>query len=298
MAKAAKKSDPASMVMDVKPLKREGIHIRVIGRTPLIYHAVAMKAMGALLLPRGPMNAAAKAENIKHDPLGEYRDSVYKWNVAGAPTRLVVPAVFFKSAMMSAALRLPGIAKTEVAQLVWVTGQRPYIDNIAVWGKPELKMDVVRLSGATNAPDIRTRAVLREWCAEFDITYATPLLTATAVGNLLSTAGMICGIGDYRQEKGKGSFGQFDMGPSDEEWAEVTRQGKAVQDEALQNPDYYDDQTSTLMEWFQEEIIRRGREDAITKVSEETGFEPVDDDDDFTPPPRANGRGKTGRATA
>jgi hypothetical protein len=295
MAKAAKKTE-TSMVMEIKSLARSHIGVRVIGMTPLIYHAVAMKAMGALLLPSGPMNAAAKAENIKHDPIMEYRDSVYKWDIESVKTRLMVPAVFFKSAMMSAALRIPGATKASIAQLVWVLGTDDFEqpDKIAIYGRPKLRMDVVRLSGITNAPDIRTRAILPTWCAEFSISFATPLLTTAAVGNLLATAGMICGIGDYRQEKGKGSFGQFDINPPQARWDAIVKLDKAVQDAALEAPECFDDQTEILLKWFNEEIIRRGREEAITRVSEETGIPPNDEypDEDMPPPPRPNGRGR------
>ena len=40
--------------------------------------------------------------------------------------------------------------------------------------------------------------------------YATPALSANAISALLYNAGIMCGIGDNRQEKGKGSYGTFE----------------------------------------------------------------------------------------
>lgn len=273
MAKVPTKKTDDNLVMDIKPLRSQSVEFLILGTTPLIYHAVAQKAWQELLLPRGRMNDAAKAENIKHDPIAEYRNSVYQWSHERAATRLMVPATMFKGAMMEAAVRLPGVAKTEIAQLVWVTGDRDLdIDSVAIYGKPELRMDIVRMSDIGKTPDVRTRACLREWCCRIVVRFATPLLTATAIGNLLATSGMICGIGDYRQQKGKGSNGQFDLvDVHDAEalarWEAVTRQDKAVQDHALANPETYDRQTDDVLAWFATEITRRGRDASVTRSS-------------------------------
>ena len=50
----------------------------VKGMTPLIYNAMSAKVRGELLLPKGKKSAAEKATTLKHDPLAEYRASVYR----------------------------------------------------------------------------------------------------------------------------------------------------------------------------------------------------------------------------
>ena len=70
-------------------------------------------------------------------------------------------------------------------------------------------------------------------------------------------------VGDFRQEKGKGSFGCFDvvtedsMGGYQELWDELMLEGREAQKEALDNPVYADEQTAELMEFIQQERARR-----------------------------------------
>lgn len=271
MAKVAKASTDDNVVQ-VPPIERQTIRVRIMGATPLIYHAVSMKAQRELLMPRGRLNSAAKAENMKHDPVAEYRDSFYTCEQDSRPTRLMVPATMFKGAILSAALRIPGVMKTEIGQLVWVVGNDPdFKDEISIWGRPMLRMDIVRMADKQRTPDVRTRGCLQHWCCEFGLRFATPLLTARAVARLLDTAGMVSGIGDWRPEKGKGDYGSFDV--IDHEDAEqmkafesIQRQDRQRQDEAILNPVAMNSQTLELLDWFNSEVTKRGREKAVTST--------------------------------
>lgn len=209
---------------------------------------------------------------MKHDPIAEFRDSFYTCQEDDRVTRLIVPSTMFKGAILSAALRIPGVMKTEIGQLVWVVGNDPeFIDEISVWGLPMLRMDVVRMAGQQHIPDIRTRGCLSHWCCEFGIRFATPLLTQRAVGNLLVTAGMVSGICDWRPEKGKGDYGSFDVVDHEDAaqmqaFEAIQRQGRQVQDEAILNPTAMNAQTLELLDWFDAEVKKRGREKAVTSA--------------------------------
>jgi hypothetical protein len=69
------------------------------------------------------------------------------------------------------------------------------------------------------------------------------------------------GLGDYRQEKGKGNFGSFRVisaDDQDDEWDDlVANHGRAAQEKALENPAYADSDTEDLMNFFEEEVMRR-----------------------------------------
>ena len=100
------------------------------------------------------------------------------------------------------------------------------------------------------------------WVAEVDIAFVTPTLSAHSIVSLLSNAGVIVGIGDFRQEKGRGSYGCFAVAGQDGgEWAdyiaEIKQEGRAVQEEALINPEYADDETMELMDMLMDERQRR-----------------------------------------
>jgi hypothetical protein len=159
--------------------------------------------------------------------------------------------------MATAALETPGVTKTSVQRLIFLPQQR-----INVWGKPYLKMDVVRSADMAKTPDIRTRAYLPRWCAEVDIAFVAPTLSVHSVVSLLSNAGVIVGIGDFRQEKGRGSFGTFavagdDLGDWADDWAAITAEGRLVQEAALDAPDVADDETAELMAIMSDERMRR-----------------------------------------
>jgi hypothetical protein len=230
----------------------------IVGTSPLIFNRMSEKAKRSLLAPKGRMTAADKAGNIKHDPLEEYRASVYTDRSEDGPTRLMIPAPAFKGAMASTALDMPGAAKTEIGRLTWISGVA-----VPVWGIPQLRMDVVRMADASHTPDIRTRACLAQWAAVATVNFVQPKLTATAVFNLLAAAGLIRGVGDFRQEKGKGSYGQFRIADeNDPEFKMVCKMGRKLQDSALSEPDFFDADSEELFTWHETEMRSRGRKAA------------------------------------
>ena len=132
----------------------------------------------------------------------EFRASPYRLRDDDAPTLIGVPASAFKGAMMTAALDLPGAAKSKIGRLLWGEG-----DLVPVFCIPEVFLAITRSADINKTPDVRSRAIVPEWAAEIAITYTTPILNETSVINLLAAAGQICGVGDWRPEKGKGTYG-------------------------------------------------------------------------------------------
>lgn len=241
-------------VLQIDALKQGRVTLRLIGTTGLYYNAMSVKAKRTLLIGGGKKTAAEKRE-LKHDPEQEFRDSVYR--MAEGPTYLGFPAPGVKAAMATAALETAGVTKTSVQRLIFLPEQR-----IKIWGRPLLKMDVVRSADMARTPDIRTRAFLPRWCAEVDIAFVSPTLSAHSVVALLANAGAIIGLGDFRQEKGKGSYGTFgvtgdDLGPWADQWAEVTEEGREVQEAAMIEPQCADQDTEELFDMLREERLRR-----------------------------------------
>jgi hypothetical protein len=157
---------------------------------------------------------------------------------------------------MTAALNQPGATKTEIAKLMSVG---PI--NVPIWGIPQLHMSVVRNSGFGHAPDMRTRAILADWCAVLHTRFVMPYIGANAVGLLLQAAGLFVGVGDGRPEKGKLEFGRFEIvGPDDPVFKRlIATAGREAQDEALRNATPYDVEAEEMLEWFDGEIKRRDR---------------------------------------
>lgn len=249
------KADASTNVLQIQPLKQGRIKLRMMGSTPLYFNSMSSKAMRDLLIGGGKKTAAQK-QHIKHNPEKEFNDSVYK--KPHGETLLCFPAPGVKGAMATAALETEGIKKASVQRLIFLPQT-----HVQIWGKPQLKIDIVRSSDMNRTPDMRTRAYLPRWCAEVDIAYVQPTLSAHSIVSLLTNAGAIVGIGDFRQEKGRGSFGTFQvlsedsMGSFQKDWDELMLEDRDVQQEALDNPEFADEQTAELMQFMQEERSRR-----------------------------------------
>jgi hypothetical protein len=249
---AVKKAEVGELQIDA--LKQGRIKLKLVGTTPMYMNSMSIKAKRDLLIGGGRKTAVQKKE-IKHDPENEFRASAH--TKRDGETLLCFPAPGVKSAMATAALETAGVTKSSVQRLIFLPEQK-----IQVWGKPCLKMDVVRSADMNKTPDIRSRCYLPRWVAEVDIAFVTPTLSAHAVISLLANAGVIVGLGDFRQEKGRGSFGTFavagdNLGDWADYWAEVTKEGRAVQQAAMDDPEYADDDTIELMEILHEERTRR-----------------------------------------
>lgn len=244
--------------LQIVRLQRGTLMACILGRTPLIYNAVSEKAKRDLLAPK-KKSKAEKESTMKHFPMEEFRASVYRTmpNDDG-PTRLLFPATAFKAALCDVALDMPGAAKTEIGRLTYVTG-----DYVSIYGIPEIGMDIVKLQGFPPKPDVRTRAKLRQWACFVNIEFSYPRLTKKAMGDLLAAAGDLRGIGDWRQQKGKGSYGQFDLVNEDNPvfLNLIQHAGREAQDAALLHPKPWDQQTLDLLAWYDAEVKDRGRKD-------------------------------------
>ena len=207
-----------------------------------------------ILLAGGRKKTRAERIEIKHDPLAEFRDSAEILRTG--PTALGVRVVAVKAAMATAALETPGLTKKSAERLLFMPG-----DLASLYGTPQLRMDVVRSADINRTPDIRTRCFIPRWGAEIEIEYIVPQLSVTSVVTLLCNAGVLVGIGDYRQEKGKGAFGSFRVlgeGDDDAEWDDlVANHGRKAQTAALADPEYADADTRDLMEFYRNEVLRR-----------------------------------------
>jgi len=247
-----KKAEAGTLHIDA--LKQGRVTLTLVGTTGFYFNAMSAKAKRSLLIGGGKKTAAEK-KDLKHDPEQEFRDSIYR--MPDGDTYLGFPAPGVKGAMATAALETPGVTKSSVQRLIFLPEQR-----IKMWGKPLLKMDVVRSADMNKTPDVRTRAFLPRWVAEVQIAYTMPTLSAHSIVSLLSNAGVIVGIGDFRQEKGRGSYGTFAVtGEDGGEWAdyiaEVKAEGREVQMAAMADPEMADEDTSDLMDMLIEERGRR-----------------------------------------
>lgn len=244
----------ADTAISVPEVKTRDIVLNVVGRRPLVCNRMSEKARHELLMPAGRKNAAEKQASLKHDPIAEYQASPYTLTDESMPTLLAVMSSAFKGAMSTAALDLPGTKKAQIGRLVYVQG-----DYTPVFGIPKLFMSVTRMADIGRTPDIRTRAIIPFWACKLAVSFVEPLLNKQAIVNLLAAAGVTAGVGDWRPEKGKGDYGQFCIvNDEDPEFLEIVKQGREAQQEAMENPEPYDDESAEMLSWWTGEVKRRG----------------------------------------
>ena len=253
----AKKTDDTITIIEIK---RNRATFNVLGSTPLLMNRFSQKAKQQLLSPPLRKNAAEKATTLKHDPVAEFRSSVYLNRDLDRPTRIHAPAEWFKGALCNAAIDIPGCAKAKLERLVQVAS--PQID---LYGVPRLHFGMVRNSDMNRTPDVRTRACFEEWAARIQIDFVSTIIKEKDLTHLFAAAGSIVGCGDWRPQKG-GTFGQFKIvSDNDEDFHRIQqKQGSEAQSEALATPVCFDADTEELLAWFFEEI--EGRDVSVTKL--------------------------------
>ncbi|WP_233872386.1 hypothetical protein [Paraburkholderia adhaesiva] len=254
MRTSTKKQD-APQTLDILRIQRGELTVAILGRTPLIMNRLSEKAKQQLLFPPPRKTAADKAQTLKHDPLAEFRAAAHRIEDPKSPTLLAVPSTAVKGAMRNAALEIRGVSKAQIGRLCFIEAAM-----VPVAGIPQVLCSVTRMADVDRTPDVRTRCILREWAALVTVEFVEPQLKSIAVANLLAAAGVICGLGDWRCEKGSGSYGQFDIvDPDNREFLRIMKTGgRAAQQTALDNPEPYDAETAELLAWFDIELKRRG----------------------------------------
>jgi hypothetical protein len=227
----------------------------VLGTTPIILNRLAEKARHQLLMPSGRKTSAEKATNLKHNPFDEFRSSPYVIRDESSDTLLAHLSTAFKKAIASTALDIPGAKKAQLSRLMWVEGEK-----VPIYGIPKLHMAITRSADMAKTPDVRTRCTVPKWATKVTVAFPVPILKDTVVTNLFSAAGMIQGVGDWRPEKGSGTYGQFELvSENDPRFIEIVKNGGRLQQiKAMEEAEPYDEETSELLAWFVDEADKRG----------------------------------------
>jgi hypothetical protein len=241
-------------VSEILKVETGVLHCYVVGTSPLILNKMSEKAKHQLLLPSGRKTAVEKATTLKHDPYEEYRASAYTLSDESQPTFLALLATAFKGSLRSAALDMPGAKKAQIGRLTYIEGEM-----VGVYGVPKLFMTIVRSADMNRTPDVRTRAIVPEWACHLRVRFVQPLIRAQAVTNLLAAAGITIGVGDWRSEKGSGNYGQFALVSEDDAtYRRIVKDGaRDAQKLAIESPVSHDDETTTLLSWYDDERARR-----------------------------------------
>ena len=246
----AKNTPATGAPFTVPQIKRETVEVILIGESGLYCHRMSQKASRDLLLGGRKKTAADKA-HIKHHPRDEFRNCMFLGGAAPGPL-VQFPAMAFKRAMRTAAIETEGVKGTTVDRLIYVEEE-----FAPIFGTPLLRMDITRSSDMARTPDVRTRAYFPEWATVLHMSFAKPMLTRATIGTLLNNAGMVVGVGDNRQERGKGSYGRFRMGTRKDLDAVMTTHGDQVAAVEAATPDMGHGDTPVLLAEYDREMESR-----------------------------------------
>lgn len=230
----------------VSLIQQSEVTVRVLGTTPLYLHRLGAKARKELMLGGNRKKPASTTRSLKHDPAKEYVDAMHLEENWHPHTSLFLPAQCFKGAMATAAVDIQGLTKSGIQRQLFLPDEKS-----PVFGIPKLRCDIVRNSGVARTPDVRTRPCLEKWGAELRIRFCQPLLSTEDVVTLIRNAGMLIGVGDYRQEKGRGSYGCFDVIPGNGDFPPELLDRDA-QMKAIKSPEPYDVATEQLLDEYHE----------------------------------------------
>ena len=237
----------------VERIDMNEIVVRLTGVTGLYCNRMSAKVKRQLLVPR--RKTAADRATLPHDPRAEFLDSMDVREGWHEHSHIALPSVVVKKAMMTAALTVSGVTKADVMRLIFMPDEL-----VPVFGTPRLRMDVTRLNTMGNPPDVRSRAYFREWGTEVRVRYARPRMTESSVMALLFNAGVVSGIGDFRQEKGAGNYGTFEPLPwtgSSQATFAPDLLDRGAQWKAIQAVEPDTDETASLLAEFDAESSRR-----------------------------------------
>jgi hypothetical protein len=242
------KTEKAAAPITITLAEKKLVTIWLLGITPLILNKQSEKTKRTLLFPNYfEKGRADKKLSLKHDPLKEYRDSIYRDERPNAPTLIQIKGGAVKAATCDSAVDVPNMQAAPVRRAVSVPEW--YVN---VYGVPCLFMTDVRQSGPAKTPDIRTRAAIKDWAIEVTFQFCYPMVNEKQLLNLCANGGVLRGVGDGRPEKGALNFGQYEVvnGSDPRVKAIVKKGGYAAQVAAMNTPNYFDVESRELYEWF------------------------------------------------
>lgn len=188
------KSEQINLIVQLKPLNKQQLQIRIVGDTPLICHRWSEKAIKMILDKQ-----AKKAKTAKEvrNPEEEYRASLYHMEDGS----FGFPTVCFKNAAVDACSHIDGITKVLARGAFHPLGELTKIE-----GTPHMRTDMVRVG--MGVADVRYRGEFSTWACNLNVVYNANVLSAEQIVNLVNTAGFTCGVGDWRPSR-DGSKGMF-----------------------------------------------------------------------------------------
>jgi hypothetical protein len=175
------------------------------GTSPIIMHQWSEKAK-AMMRDKQQEGKKTKDRELRK-PEEEFMAATYRTESGDVG----VPAMAFKSSILTAAHKDIGIEKTLVRKALFLICKDPgLVIPFSECSDPILREDMVRVG--MGAADLRYRPEFRNWKFVVELEIDAELLQAGDVLALVGRAGFGVGLCEWRPEKG-GEFGRYEVDP-------------------------------------------------------------------------------------
>jgi hypothetical protein len=194
-------SAQAEQPLQLKPVEKRAVKLRIVGTAPLIQHKFSEKSKRAMREKQA--GKKLKTREIR-DPKQEGEDAAYRTDSG----EYGVPAMAIKGALITAAHKDIGVAKTLVQKAIFIRcTDRGGILRMNC-SEPDIREDTVVIGSGTT--DLRYRPYFYEWSVDCEFVIDAGLLQVGDLVNLVERAGFGVGIGEWRPDKG-GEYGRFEI---------------------------------------------------------------------------------------
>lgn len=193
------------MSLEIKPIQRKRITLRIVGESPLQMHQWDEKAKAMI---REKQAGKKTKEREKRDPERECEAATYRMQDG----RYAIPGMAIKRALIAAAHKDLGVEKTLVRKAVFVDIPKDGDGLIPLdsYSEPWMREDMMRVGmGST---DMRYRPQFDAWAVVLTMEIDAELLTEGDLIRLVDRAGFGVGILEGRPEVGR-DFGRFRCDP-------------------------------------------------------------------------------------
>lgn len=192
------------MALNIKPIRRKQITIRIIGETPLQMHQWDEKAKG--MMRDKHAGKKTKTREVRN-PQAEYEAATYR----DSEGNYAIPGMALKRALITAAHKDLGVEKTLVRKAVFIIITDPSgVIPLDTYSEPWMREDVMRVG--VGSTDLRYRPQFDEWSVVVKFEIDAELLTEQDLISLIDRAGFGTGILEGRPEVGR-DFGRFRVDP-------------------------------------------------------------------------------------
>jgi hypothetical protein len=191
------------MAITLKPINKKLVTFTIVGTSPMVQHNWSSKAKK--MMRDKKTGASGKTKNREACvPEHEMQEATYLTENG----EYAIPAMAFKTALISAAHRDIGIEKTMLRKSFFIECTDSKGCMPIECTQPIMREDMVRV-GAGSA-DLRWRPEFSEWSCKITATINADNLPIEALINLVNIAGFGVGLCEMRPEKGK-DFGRFEV---------------------------------------------------------------------------------------